>query len=439
MGSRRPSCWATSRHKEDHIARRSAARLSHGTHLVGRVELVDRRLDGVGLDADPDQPLGTHLRPLDELGQRVDLLAGVGGASRSGEAADILRIVEHAEPVPLDAAGHVVELHAEAQVRLVRSVLLHRLDPRHPAERLGEVDAQHLAEHMLRPALEHFQHVLLLDERHFAVDLREFGLTVGAQILVAEAAHDLEIFVVTGHHEQLFERLRRLRQRIELVGVHAARHHEVARPLGRGLDQVGGFDFEESLPVEERAHGVRHPVPQDQRPLQRRPAQVEVAVFHAQVVAAVRLLLDREGRNVRAVEDHERIGRDLDLARGQLGILRLAFDDAARHLQDEFAAQFGGRPAGLFGRVLLDDDLRQAVAVAQVDEGHGAQVAHLLHPAGERHRLADVRGTQRTACMGSVHNNLYLLLGLAIFVLAVARYKSTKFIRKTAVQAKFYR
>lgn len=288
--------------------------------------------------------------------------------------------------MPLDAAGHVVELHAEAQVGFVRSVLLHRLDPRHPAERLGEVDAQHLAEHMLRPALEHFQHVLLLDERHFAVDLREFGLTVGAQILVAEAAHDLEIFVVTGHHEQLFERLRRLRQRIELVGIHAARHHEVARPLGRGLDQVGGFDFEESLPVEERAHGVRHPVPQDQRSLQRRPAQVEVAVFHTQVVAAVRLLLDREGRNVRAVEDHERIGRDLDLARGQLGILRLAFDDAARHLQDEFAAQFGGRPAGLFGRVLLDDDLRQAVAVAQVDEGHGAQVAHLLHPAGERHR-----------------------------------------------------
>ena len=184
---------------------------------------------------------------------------------------------------------------------------------------------------------------------------------------------------------------------------------------------------------------MRHPVPQDQRPLQRRPAQVEVAVFHTQVVAAVRLLLDREGRNVRAVEDHERIGRDLDLARGQLGILRLAFDDAARHLQDEFAAQFGGRPAGLFGRVLLDDDLRQAVAVAQVDEGHGAQVAHLLHPAGERHRLADVRGTQRTACMGSVHNNLYLLLGLAIFVLAVVRYKSTKFIRKTAVPAKFYR
>ena len=113
-----------SRHKEDHIARRSTARLGHGTHLVGRVELVDRRLDGIGLDADPDQPLGAHLRPLDELGQRGDLLAGVTRASRSGEAADVLRIVEHAEPVPLDAAGHVVELHAEMQALTAASSTL---------------------------------------------------------------------------------------------------------------------------------------------------------------------------------------------------------------------------------------------------------------------------------------------------------------------------
>ena len=106
--------------------------------------------------------------------------------------------------------GEVGELHAEAQVGFVRSVLLHRLDPRHPAERLGEVDAQHLAEHVLGPAFENLQHVLLLDERHFAVDLCELGLTVGAQVFVAEAAHDLEILVVAGDHQQLFEGLRRL-------------------------------------------------------------------------------------------------------------------------------------------------------------------------------------------------------------------------------------
>ena len=154
---------------------------------------------------------------------------------------------------------------------------------------------------------------------------------------------------------------------------------------------------------------------QDHVAQQRCAAQIEVTVFHAQVVAAVRDLFDGERRNVRAVEDRQCVGRDLDLSGGHLRVFRLAFDDAARHLKDEFASQLGGRAAGLFGRVLLDDDLRQAVAVAQIDEGHGPQIAHLLHPAGERYRLTDVCGTQRAACVGSVHKFLYIFVVCRIF------------------------
>ncbi|GHT43229.1 hypothetical protein AGMMS49965_16590 [Bacteroidia bacterium] len=36
---------------------------------------------------------------------------------------------------------------------------------------------------------------VLLDERHFAVDLRKFGLTVGTQIFIAKTFHDLKIAV----------------------------------------------------------------------------------------------------------------------------------------------------------------------------------------------------------------------------------------------------
>ena len=305
------------------------------------------------------------------------------------------------------AAGEVREvgeLHAETQVGLVRAVLLHRLDPRHAAQRFGEFDAHHFAEHVLGPAFEDFEHVLLLDERHLAVDLRELGLAVGAQILVAEAAHDLEISVVTGYHEQLLERLRRLGQGVELVGVHAARDDEVARTLGRGPDQIGGFDFEEPFRVEEAADLLRHLVPQDHVALQRRTPQVEVAVFHAQVVAAVGDLLDGEGRGLGFVEDDDPLGRHFDVARGHLGIFRRTFDDAARNLHDVFAAQRRSRLAHLGGRVLLDDHLREAVAVAQVDEGHGSEIAHLLHPAGEDDGFVHVSGSEAAACMGSVHN-----------------------------------
>ena len=38
-------------------------------------------------------------------------------------------------------------------------------------------------------------HVVVVDERHLDVELGEFGLAVGAEVLVAEAAGNLEIAV----------------------------------------------------------------------------------------------------------------------------------------------------------------------------------------------------------------------------------------------------
>ena len=142
---------------------------------------------------------------------------------------------------------------------------------------------------------------------------------------------------------------------------------------------------------------------QDQVALQGRTPQVEVAVFHAQVVTAVRDLLDGEGRDLGFVEHRDAAGRDFDVARGHLGVLRLALDDLALDLDDPFAAQAGGRLAGFGGGVLLDDDLRQAVTVAQVDEGHGAEVSDFLHPPGQGDVFVDIAGPEAPAGMSSVH------------------------------------
>ena len=66
--------------------------------------------------------------------------------------------------------------------------------------------------------------------------------------------------------------------------------------------------------------------------------------------------------------------------------------------------------AGLGGRVLLDYDLGDAVAVTQVDKGHCAEVAHLLHPTGEGYCFIDVAASQTAASVSSVHSVLYLYL-----------------------------
>jgi hypothetical protein len=78
------------------------------------------------------------------------------------------------------------------------------------------------------------------------VDLGELGLTVVAQVLVAEAAADLEVLVHAGDHEQLLEDLRRLGERVEHAGVEPAGHQEVARAARRVLHHVRRLELEEA-------------------------------------------------------------------------------------------------------------------------------------------------------------------------------------------------
>ena len=105
--------------------------------------------------------------------------------------------------------------------------------------------------------LHRVEHVVLRHEAHLDVELVELaGRPVGAGVLVAEAGGDLEIAVEARHHDQLLELLRRLRQRIELAGMDAARHQEVARALGRGRREDRRLEFEEALVLHAAAQRV---------------------------------------------------------------------------------------------------------------------------------------------------------------------------------------
>ena len=142
---------------------------------------------------------------------------------------------------------------------------------------------------------------------------------------------------------------------------------------------------------------------QNQVALQGRTPQIEVAVLHAQVVAAVRHLLDGEGGHLGFVQHDHLLGGHLDVPGGHLRVLRLAFDDFTDDLDDPFAAHRAGHGAG-FGRgVFLDDDLGDTVTVPEVDEGHGPEVSDFLHPPGQGDGFVDVAGPEAAAGMGSVH------------------------------------
>ena len=96
--------------------------------------------------------------------------------------------------------------------------------------------------HLLDPGHD----VVVVDEAHLQVELGELGLAVAAQVLVAQAAGDLEVAVEAADHEQLLHLLRALRQGVDAARLQAGGHDEVARALGRGLDQQRRLDLDEA-------------------------------------------------------------------------------------------------------------------------------------------------------------------------------------------------
>ena len=223
-----------------------------GTELVGDdlqvfrcVELIDGRLErAIGVVFDVDHATGTHLWTLHEFGEGIKLLAGVFRAAFSANADHQISVVEEAETLTFDHIVEFHELHPETNVGFVGAVVFHGIVPCHARE-LIKFKTFHLFEEVFGQTLEGVEHILLLHKRHLAVDLRELGLTVGAEVLIAEATHDLEVAVHASHHQQLLVLLRALRQSVELARVHTAWHHEVAGAFGRALDEHRGLDFEE--------------------------------------------------------------------------------------------------------------------------------------------------------------------------------------------------
>ena len=178
----------------------------------------------------------------------------------------------------------------------------------------------------------------------------------------------------------MFEGLGRLGQGVEFAGIHPGRYHEIAGPFGCGFDQIGGFDVHEALLGEVFAHGHCYLGAQQQVVLDRIAPDVEVAVTHPQVFAAVRFVLDGKGRQVAGVEHLEAFDHQFHFAGGIVRVFRGAFDDRTFGLYDVFPAQFFGGFQQSGSRLFVESQLGDAVAVAQVDEYHLSQVAQVLHP-----------------------------------------------------------
>ena len=258
---------------------------------------------------------------------------------------------------------------------------------------------------MTHQAFEGVQYVFLLHKAHLAVDLGELGLAVGAQVFIAEAAHDLVVAVVARHHQQLLEGLGRLGQGVELTRVHAAGHHKIAGAFWGGLDQVWGFHLYEIHAVQVLAGFQGQAVTQHHVFTKRATAQVQVAVFHADFLAAVGVVLDGEGRQLGRVQHLQSGDDNFNVAGRHVGVLAGTLSHGALHFDHVLAPEFARGLAEFGIGVHVEGQLGDAVTVAQVHEGHAAQVTGALDPSAEGHSLVHVLHSELSTSMRAVHGS----------------------------------
>jgi len=273
-----------------------------------------------------------------------------------------------------------MDLHPEAQVGTVDAVAVHRLLPGHPREGRADAPARQRGR-AVEDLLDHRDHVARVDERHLEVDLRELGLAVGAQVLVAEAARDLVVALDPADHQQLLEELRALRQRVELSGVDPRRDEVVARPLGRRLGQDRGLDLPEPLAVQDSriARSSRSGSPARLHPL---APNVEIAPRQSRFLARNLHAGRLHGQVVRLGQHRQRRRPDLDPARRHLRIdvLRRARDDDPSISRQVSAA--ASRPA----RATRPTRGRRRPARSRSDRARRRRPAHRNRGAGASSR-----------------------------------------------------
>ena len=148
-----------------------------------------------------------------------------------------------------EAVAHVGEC-GQTQIGLVDAVEPDGLVIIHARKRRLDRAARGL-ERSRQKSFDHFPYPLRLRIRHLQIDLGKLRLAVGAQVFVAETAHDLKIFIEAGDHQNLLEHLRRLRQGIKRPRLHAAGHEIVARPFRRRPRHERAFQSQK-IPAPER-------------------------------------------------------------------------------------------------------------------------------------------------------------------------------------------
>ncbi len=391
------------RDQEQHVARLCAECFAHRRRLFRREKLFIGGSLFAGSEARPCKAFRTiGLYPFAEF---VDLLAAQGirlafqiNAAHAAARRKCAR--EHAELRPFQDLAQVGQFHRKAQIRLVGTETVHRLMPGHAAQRSRNLDIQNFLIDVFDKSLRDGHHVILRNKGHLEVDLRKLRLPVGAQILVAETAGHLHVAVETGKHQNLLIKLRGLRQREKAAREHAGGHQVVACAFRCGLNEIRRLNLEETVFVKIVARCLDNTVPFDDVFLHLRPSQVQIAVFQAEILFDVGLILNGKRRGFALCENAQLRDIDFNIAGRKIRIFRRALPHCAARRQNKLRTRGKRLLKNFTVGFVPERKLNNSRAVTQIDKDQLAQVALPLHPAADGHFPAAVRRAQLPAVIG---------------------------------------
>ena len=181
--------------------------------------------------------------------------------------------------------------------------------------------------------------------------------------------------------------------------MNAAGNEVVARALGRRAREHGRFDFDEAQFVHGVADLQHNLVAQRQIAVRLGPAQIEVTIAQPRLFGRVDFVLDLKWRRLGCVQNVQVLGDELDFARRELRIRLLPLDYAPFDRNDEFRARLLGLGVRFRLRFFIEDNLKDAGAVADVEKEEIAEVAAAVDPSHDNGVAAFVLGAQLAAIM----------------------------------------
>src|SRR5574344_1648839 len=124
--------------------------------------------------------------------------------------------------------------------------------------------------------------------------------------------------------------------------------------------------------------------------LKRTSPEIEIPVLSTNILSSVGIILNSEGWSNSRTKYLNICKLYLYLTRLNLAILILSLSYVTFSLNHEFSSECSHKLFYLFGTLLVSNELRNPISIAQINESHTSHFTNPLNPTGQSNRFAGI-------------------------------------------------